>query len=41
MNANDLFDIIGQTPDRYVLDAVNTQKTKSKALPQPDRLLCP
>ena len=34
MNANDLFDIIGQTPDRYVLDAVNIQKTKSKALPQ-------
>ena len=33
MNAHDLFDIIGQTPDRYVLDAVNTQKTKSKALP--------
>ena len=33
MNANDLFDIIGQTPDRYVLEAVNTQKTKSKALP--------
>lgn len=33
MNSNDLFDIIGQTPDRYVLDAVNTQKSNSKALP--------
>ena len=33
MNANDLFDIIGETPDRYVLDATNTQKPNSKALP--------
>ena len=33
MNSNDLFDIIGETPERYVLDAVNTQKTNSKALP--------
>ena len=33
MNSNDLFDIIGETPERYVLDAVNTQKTNFKALP--------
>ena len=33
MNSNDLFDIIGETPDRYVLDAVNTPTTNSKALP--------
>ena len=23
MNSNDLFDIIGETPERYVLDAAN------------------
>ena len=25
MNSNDLFDIIGETPERYVLDAANTK----------------
>ena len=25
MNSNDLFDIIGETPERYVLDAANAK----------------
>lgn len=33
MNANDLFDTIGQTPDRYVLDALNTRQTQKRAVP--------
>lgn len=33
MNAHDLFDIIGQTPDRYVLDVLNTQQTETRAVP--------
>ena len=33
MNSHDLFDIIGQTPDRYVLDALNTQQTQTRAVP--------
>ena len=33
MNSNDLFDIIGQTPDRYVLDALNTRQTQTRAVP--------
>ena len=32
MNASDLFDIIGQTPDRYVLDAVNTKQIQQRPL---------
>ncbi len=34
MNSNDLFDIIGQAPDRYVLDAVNNRQAQTRAVPQ-------
>lgn len=32
MNSNDLLDIIGETPDRYVLDAANIQQVRTKSL---------
>ena len=33
MNSNDLFDIIGETPDRYVLDALSTQRKQTRTVP--------
>ena len=34
MNSNDLFDIIGETPERYVLDAANVN---TKVIPMRKR----